>query len=77
MVNYDSSNGFSVTDYTYSEGDEMNSIETIMLPITVLTIRNVNFRHAGNYSCAPANARISSIIVHVLKGNYPDVQRIQ
>lgn len=37
------------------------------MSISVLTIRHVNFRHAGNYTCAPSNARSTSIAVHVLK----------
>lgn len=34
---------------------------------SVLTIQEVHFRHAGNYTCAPSNARSTSITVHVLK----------
>ncbi|XP_017120653.1 uncharacterized protein LOC108141685 [Drosophila elegans] len=36
--------------------------------VSVLTVRQVNFRHAGNYTCAPSNARPASITVHVLRG---------
>lgn len=37
--------------------------------VSVLTVKQVNFRHAGNYTCAPSNARPASITVHVLRGN--------
>ncbi|XP_034666035.1 uncharacterized protein LOC117899979 [Drosophila subobscura] len=36
--------------------------------MSVLSIKQVNFRHAGNYTCAPSNARPASISVHVLRG---------
>ncbi|EDX04523.1 uncharacterized protein LOC6731803 [Drosophila simulans] len=36
--------------------------------VSVLTVKQVNFRHAGNYTCAPSNARPASITVHVLRG---------
>jgi len=40
--------------------------------VSVLTVKQVNFRHAGNYTCAPSNARPASITVHVLRGeSYP------
>lgn len=35
---------------------------------SVLTIQEVHFKHAGNYTCAPSNARQASITVHVLRG---------
>lgn len=35
---------------------------------SVLTIQEVHFKHAGNYTCAPSNARQTSITVHVLRG---------
>ncbi|KAG4065331.1 hypothetical protein HA402_012773, partial [Bradysia odoriphaga] len=34
---------------------------------SVLTIQEVHFKHAGNYTCAPSNARQTSITVHVLR----------
>uniref|UniRef100_A0A182NBB1 IG domain-containing protein n=1 Tax=Anopheles dirus TaxID=7168 RepID=A0A182NBB1_9DIPT len=34
---------------------------------SVLTIKEVHLRHAGNYTCAPSNARPASITVHVLQ----------
>lgn len=54
MINYDVEDGISVT--------------TGKLPSSVLTVRNATMRHGGNYTCAPANARQSSVYVHVLKG---------
>ncbi|XP_016983925.2 uncharacterized protein LOC108047990 [Drosophila rhopaloa] len=39
--------------------------------VSVLTVKQVNFRHAGNYTCAPSNARPASITVHVLRGEKP------
>lgn len=36
--------------------------------MSVLTIKTVTFHHAGNYTCAPSNARPASITVHVLRG---------
>lgn len=36
--------------------------------MSVLTIKTVSFHHAGNYTCAPSNARPASITVHVLRG---------
>lgn len=38
---------------------------------SVLTIQEVHFHHAGNYTCAPSNARPASITVHVLRGEKP------
>lgn len=37
---------------------------------SVLTIQEVHFKHAGNYTCAPSNARPGSITVHVLQGKF-------
>lgn len=54
MVNYDQEDGISVS--------------TNKLTSSVLTVRNATARHGGNYTCAPANARQSSVYVHVLKG---------
>lgn len=38
--------------------------------ISILTIKQVNFLHVGNYTCAPSNAKQASITVHVLRGNF-------
>jgi hypothetical protein len=62
----------------------INSLELDKLPIltdngllhaelvtpstSVLTIREVNLKHAGNYTCAPSNTKSASITVHVLRG---------
>ena len=48
--------------------------ELITAPISVLTIDEVHFRHAGNYTCAPSNVRPATINVHVLRGNYTYVK---
>ncbi|XP_037959151.1 probable serine/threonine-protein kinase roco9, partial [Teleopsis dalmanni] len=39
--------------------------------ISKLTIQEVYLHHAGNYTCAPSNARSASISVHVLRGEKP------
>ncbi|XP_050072793.1 Fc receptor-like protein 5 [Anopheles maculipalpis] len=54
MVNYDQEDGVSVSNNK--------------LTSSILTVRNATARHGGNYTCAPANARQSSVYVHVLKG---------
>lgn len=54
MVNYDEQAGITVLS-----NKQISS---------VLTVNNATQRHGGNYTCAPANARQSSIYVHVLKG---------
>lgn len=38
---------------------------------SILSLEVVNFHHAGNYTCAPSNARAVSITVHVLRGEIP------
>ncbi|XP_054083480.1 uncharacterized protein LOC105219897 isoform X2 [Zeugodacus cucurbitae] len=38
---------------------------------SILTLEVVHFHHAGNYTCAPSNARAVSITVHVLRGETP------
>ncbi|XP_053960955.1 uncharacterized protein LOC128865060 [Anastrepha ludens] len=38
---------------------------------SILTLDVVHFHHAGNYTCAPSNARSVSITVHVLRGESP------
>ncbi|XP_059613426.1 contactin-2-like [Phlebotomus argentipes] len=57
MVNYDFEDGVVV-----SSNRQKSSI---------LTVRNATIRHEGNYTCAPANAKQSSVYVHVLKGEKP------
>lgn len=54
MVNYDSDDGVSVTSNRHKS--------------SILTVQNATIRHGGNYTCAPANAKPTSISVHVLKG---------
>lgn len=41
----------------------------LLVPSTsILTIHEVNSKHAGNYTCAPSNARPGTITIHVLRG---------
>lgn len=40
------------------------------ISLSILTIKKVYMSHGGNYTCAPANAKPSSITVHVLRGSY-------
>ena len=54
MINYDAEEGVSVTANRHKS--------------SVLTVQNATMRHGGNYTCAPANAKPTSIMVHVLKG---------
>uniref|UniRef100_A0A182WL53 Ig-like domain-containing protein n=1 Tax=Anopheles minimus TaxID=112268 RepID=A0A182WL53_9DIPT len=56
MVNYDQEDGVSVSNNK--------------LASSILSVRNATARHGGNYTCAPANARQSSIYVHVLKAMF-------
>lgn len=35
---------------------------------SVLIIREVHFKHAGNYTCAPSNTRPGTITIHVHRG---------
>lgn len=37
---------------------------------SLLLVHEVQFKHAGNYTCAPSNTRPTNINVHVLKGEY-------
>ena len=39
--------------------------------ISTLSVENVNKKmHSGNYTCAPSNAKKTSIMVHVVDGKY-------
>ena len=39
--------------------------------ISTLSVENVNKKmHSGNYTCAPSNAKKTSITVHVVDGKY-------
>ncbi|XP_073824794.1 defective proboscis extension response 19 [Musca autumnalis] len=44
---------------------------TLPASISILTILKVRFHHAGNYTCAPSNARSASTSVHVLQDEKP------
>lgn len=57
-VNSVNSNGFLHQPSSY-----------LLVPSTsILSIREVHFKHGGNYSCAPSNARAGTITIHVLQG---------
>lgn len=106
MVNYDSSDGYSVSTFetklvmsnspSLKNNDKSSVISTASLqalnqynsrksqqqqepfyiaipqqqPIatSILFIKEAQFKHAGNYTCAPSNTRRTSVNVHVLKG---------
>lgn len=57
MINYDSERGITVR-------------RNLKDSTSVLSVRNATAKHGGNYTCAPANARPSSVYVHVLKGKH-------
>lgn len=59
-------NGGGHTSSTQHQSSYLQSPST-----SVLTIQEVHFNHAGNYTCAPSNARPASITVHVLRGEKP------
>lgn len=44
------------------DGNELSSASSVLL------VHEVQFKHGGNYTCAPSNTRSTSINVHVLKG---------
>lgn len=47
-----------------SNGNELSSASSVLL------VHEVQFKHGGNYTCAPSNTRSTSIHVHVLKGKF-------
>lgn len=68
MVNYDIQSGFFVTSIPFVS----NNVTTTKLyqpaSTSILSIKEVHLKNAGNYTCAPPNAKPSSIMVHVLRG---------
>ncbi|EDX09940.1 GD14231 [Drosophila simulans] len=60
VINYDSSRG-GVSVIT-EKGDVTTSF---------LLIQNADLADSGKYSCAPSNADVASVRVHVLNGRYP------
>jgi len=50
------------------EADQMS--EELPIATSMLIVHGVQFKHAGNYTCAPSNTRPTNINVHVLKGKY-------
>jgi hypothetical protein len=64
--------------------DSFNLIQTAQLTTdelatatSVLLVHEVQFKHGGNYTCAPSNTRPTNINVHVLKGEYTFVVSIK
>jgi hypothetical protein len=51
-------------DISYEE----SSIVKYSTATSVLTIKEVQFKHGGNYTCAPSNTNSTSVNVHVLNG---------
>lgn len=67
--NFDVEQASSLSLPAMSSMQQQNSnFAKVMLSTSVLSIQEVNFKHAGNYTCAPSNARPVSITVHVLRG---------
>ncbi|XP_030246578.1 uncharacterized protein LOC115565513 [Drosophila navojoa] len=60
-----------VTPLSTFQGQQYKSPYIPNSSMSVLTIKTVTFHHAGNYTCAPSNARPASITVHVLRGEKP------
>jgi hypothetical protein len=50
----------------------LSHAELLVPSTSVLTIQEVNLKHAGNYTCAPSNTKSASITVHVLRGKFCD-----
>ncbi|KAG5674381.1 hypothetical protein PVAND_004355 [Polypedilum vanderplanki] len=55
---------FSGSSSSYSSNEGILSSAS-----SVLLVHEVQFKHQGNYTCAPSNTRPTSINVHVLKGD--------
>lgn len=84
MVNFNAQEGYTVvmTHKTslpllqkYQKNDDLDSYNLIQhsfeLPTassSVLFVHEVQFKHGGNYTCAPSNTRPTFLQVHVLKG---------
>lgn len=52
----------NLIDSHNDDGNELSSASSVLL------VHGVQFKHGGNYTCAPSNTRSTSINVHVLKG---------
>ncbi|KNC32896.1 hypothetical protein FF38_09216 [Lucilia cuprina] len=64
VINYDSSRG-GVSVIT-EKGDVTTSF---------LLIQNADLADSGKYSCAPSNADVASVRVHVLNGEHPEAMQ--
>lgn len=58
-------------DATGNGGGISDFAKVLATTSNLLTIDEVSGRHAGNYTCAPSNARPISVNVHVLRGDKP------
>lgn len=58
-----------VDSFILSGNSRMMSNE-ILVASSILSVHEVQFKHAGNYTCAPSNTRPTNINVHVLRGEY-------
>lgn len=56
------------SDNLLQSNDEMNN--EMPTASSILLVHGVQFKHGGNYTCAPSNTRPTNINVHVLKGKY-------
>lgn len=54
--------------YNLIQNSQQMSSEMPTAASSVLLVHGVQFKHAGNYTCAPSNTRPTNINVHVLKG---------
>lgn len=74
MVNYDAHDGISVVT---GEGvEEVAGAGAGQGAYSVLRLDRAATRHAGNYTCVPANARPASIQVHVINGTCNGLVRL-
>lgn len=53
---------FNLIENSYTMSNEVSGASSVLL------VHEVQFKHAGNYTCAPSNTRPTNINVHVLKG---------
>lgn len=52
------------------ESESFHLIAETPTASSILLVNEVQFKHAGNYTCAPSNTRPTYINVHVLKGEF-------
>lgn len=59
-----------VINYDSSRGGVSVITEKSDVTISFLLIQNADLADSGKYSCAPSNADVASVRVHVLNGKY-------